>query len=280
MKKSDKEAGCVISELSLLGLNVGGITSKLRYNILTEYIRNHDILFLSETRLQKIPQSKFSGYDIFSLKQKTSYHGLALLVKNGIFSFTKKLTKTSTCILWVLLGSSENKINFILGSVYIPCYNSKFSDENDFDKISEDILSLREKYNCPFILMGDFNSRTGNMSDSPLSGINPPTPRANQDTKIDTYGRNLIKLCKDLDLKIVNGNFGSDASLGSFTCHKKNKTKLNQSVVDYCIVSKCMIPSISDFFVDVFDPCMSDVHSPICLNIKNVPTVNNAWGKL
>ena len=124
--------------------------------------------------------------------------------------------------------------------------------------------------------MGDFNSRTGNMSDSPLSGINPSTPRANQDNKIDTYGRNLIKLCKDLDLKIVNGNFGSDASLGSFTCHKKNKTKLNQSVVDYCIVSKCMIPSISDFFVDVFDPCMSDVHSPICLNIKNVPTVNNA----
>ena len=150
---------------------------------MTEYIKNHNILLFSETRLQKIPPSKFPGYDIFSLKQKTPYHGLALLIKNGIFSFTKKLTATSPCVLWVLLGSSECKINFILGSVYIPGYNSKFSDENDFDKINEDVLALREKHNCPFILMGDFNSRTGNISDSLGDELNPPTPRQNMDKK-------------------------------------------------------------------------------------------------
>ena len=59
MKKIDKEADCVISELSLLGLNVGGITSKLRYNILTEYIKNHDILFLSEGELFSVKSLKF-----------------------------------------------------------------------------------------------------------------------------------------------------------------------------------------------------------------------------
>ena len=82
-------------------------------------------------------------------------------------------------------------------------------------------------------------------------------------------------MCKDLNLKIVNGSFGSDSGVGNFTCHKKNRTKLNQSVVDYCVVSECLAPCISEFSVDVFDPCMSDVHSPICLNIKNVPTVKN-----
>ena len=57
---------------------------------------------------------------------------------------------------------------------------------------------------------------------------------------------------------------------------KKNRSNLNCSVVDYCIVSECILPCVSDFSVDIFDPCMSDVHSPICLDIKNVPIVKNA----
>ena len=255
---------------------MGGITSKFRYNILSEYIEKFGIVLFGETKLQKIPQSKFPGFEIFSLKQKTPKHGLALLVKNDLFTFTKKLIGTSTCVLWVLLGSSESNIHFIVGSVYIPGYNSKFSDENDFDKISEDVLSLREKYNCPFILMGDFNSRTGNLSDSLKNVIGQPFPRTSQDKKIDTYGRNLIKMCDILNLKIINGCFGSDRDTGNFTCHKKNRSNLNCSVVDYCIVSECILPCVSDFSVDIFDPCMSDVHSPICLDIKNVPIVKNA----
>ena len=178
------------------------------------------------------------------------------------------MTATSPCVLWVLLGHSESKLNFIVGSVYIPCYNSKFSNENDFDKISEDILVFREKYNCPVILKGDFNSRTGNLGDS-------NTPRANKDEKIDTYGRNLVKMCKELNLKIANGSFGDDTGIGEFTCHKKNRSKLNQSVVDYCLFSESLVPSISNFSVDVFDNCMSDVHSAICLDLKNVPTLKN-----
>ena len=272
--KKHLESGVTVN-ISILSLNVGGITSKLRYNILTEYIEKHEILLFSETRLQKIPQSKFSGYNIFSLKQKTPRHGLALMVKNDLFPFTKKLTATSPCVLWVLLGSSESQIHFILGSVYIPGYNSKFADENDFDKISEDILGFREKYNCPSILMGDFNSRTGNLSNFLDTELCTATPRVNKDEKIDTYGRNLVKMCRDLNLKIVNGCFGNDSGIGNFTCHKKNRNKLNQSVVDYCILSECLVPCISDFSVDVFDRCMSDVHSPICLTIKNVPTVKN-----
>ena len=100
-------------------------------------------------------------------------------------------------------------------------------------------------------------------------------PRFSKDKKVDTYGRNLVKMCKDLKLKILNGSFGSDDGIGNFTCHKKNRNTLNESVVDYAIVSECMLSSIENFSVDTFDRCMSDVHSPICLNIKNVPFVKN-----
>ena len=82
-------------------------------------------------------------------------------------------------------------------------------------------------------------------------------------------------MCNNLNLKILNGSLGSDNGIGNFTCHKKNRNNLNQSVVDYCIVSECLVPCISDFCIDVFDRCMSDVHSPICLSIKNVQTIKN-----
>ena len=176
--------------------------------------------------------------------------------------------------MWLLLGSSEVKLHFIVGAVYIPGYDSKFADENDFDIISEDILTFREKFNLPFIIMGDFNSRTDNLSDCHVNpDIFPATPRVNQDKKLDTYGRKLITMCHDLNLKIVNGCHGSDSGIGKFTCHKKSRKNLFESVVDYCIVSECMLPCISDFYVDDFDRNLSDVHSPICLDIINIPIV-------
>ena len=86
------------------------------------------------------------------------------------------------------------------------------------------------------------------------------------DKKVDTYGRNLINLCMDSNLKIVNGRFGSDRGVGNLTCHKPR----GKSTIDYCLVSVELLNYISNFYVDIFDRCMSDVHSPICLEI-NLP---------
>ena len=257
--------------VSLASINVGGISSKFRYHVLSNYIQKHHILFFGETKLQRIPQGEFPDHDIFSFKQKTQLHGLSILLKKDFFTYKKTLKGKSKCVLWLLLGTSEHNLLFIIGSVYIPGYNSKYADQNDFDIISEDILSFRNTYNCPFILMGDYNARTGDLSaNTDLSGpvINV---RRNCDKKVDVYGRNLVKMCKDLDLHIVNGSYGSDSQIGNFTCHKPT----GKSCVDYCIMSPCLLPCISDFFVDTFDRFMSDVHSPICLDLKNVPVVKN-----
>ena len=251
----------------MVGLNVGGISSKFRYNILSEYIKNYHIVLFSETKLSKIPQSEFPDFNIFSFKQKTRLHGLSVLLKNDYFPYVKKLNGKSKCVMWLLLGSSEVKLHFIIGAVYVPGYDSKFSDENDFDVISEDVLAFREKFNLPFILKGDFNARTADCQNSDRF------PRQSQDQKIDTYGRKLLTMCKDLGFIIVNGCHGKDSGIGNFTCHKKNRRNLFESVVDYCIVSESMLSHISDFYVDTFDRNMSDVHSPICLDIQNIPVV-------
>ena len=256
---------------------MGGITSKFRYKVLSEYIKKFDLALFGETKLQKIPQSEFPDFDILSLKQKTRLHGLSILIKKERFKYTKKLNTKSKSVLWLLLGTSESNVNLIVGSVYVPGYDSKFADPNDFDLICEDMLTLHEKYNTPFLLMGDFNSRTGNHTDhsDTLNLQVTIPPRYNMDKKVDTYGRKLLKMCMDLNLKIINGRYGSDCGVGSFTCHKKNRGALNESVVDYCITSEDILPCIADFYVDSFDKCMSDVHSPICIDITNVPTIKN-----
>ena len=185
----------IFSTVSLTSINVGGISSKFRYHVLSNYIQKFHIIFIGETKLQRIPQGEFPDYDIFSFKQKTRMHGLSILLKKDFFAYRKTLKGKSKCVLWLLLGSSENKLFFIVGSVYIPGYNSKFADQNDFDIISEDILSFRDTYKCPVLLMGDYNSRTGNLCDQ----VDLPDPtvykRRNCDKKVDVYGRNLVRMC-------------------------------------------------------------------------------------
>ena len=47
----------------------------------------------------------------------------------------------------------------------IPGESSKHVDRNDYDIICEDIVLLYAMYDCPFVLLGDFNSRTATLND-------------------------------------------------------------------------------------------------------------------
>lgn len=254
-------------------LNVCGITSKLRYDILPEFAANYNIVCFSETKLINIPSDEFPGFDIFTMKQKSKVHGLAILIKTGLFPFITKIKTTkSKCVLWIALGLSPQKIILVVGSIYIPCEGSIHNDPNDYPIICEDIVALYSKYDCPFVLLGDYNSRTGDLDDFLSQEINKQkfqdlgleTERYNCDKKVDSNGRSLIKMCNDLSLCILNGRFGSDRNVGQCTCVKS----VGQSLIDYAIVSSSLFPSVSNFWIDEYDSCMSDVHLPVCFKIN------------
>ena len=207
------------------------------------------------------------------MKQKSKAHGISVFVKTGLFPTIFKIENTkSKCILWIALGFSPHKISLVVGGVYIPGCNSKFSHIYDYDIISEDIIFINSKFKCPFVLLGDFNSRTGKLDDflsqnkakESLNNMGLETQRFNLDEKIDTHGRNLINLCNDFNLCILNGRFGNDKKVGQFTCIKT----IGQSLVDYIVVSTSLFPSVLNFHVDKYDNCMSDVHLPLSTTIK------------
>ena len=80
---------------------------------------------------------------------------------------------------------------------------------------------------------------------------------------------NLLNCVKMSDLKIVNGRVGRDKHIGHYTCY----TSIGKSTIDSAVVSMDIF--FDDFYIDVLDKCMSDVHYPICLTISCNKTVSN-----
>ncbi len=123
--------------------------------------------------------------------------------------------------------------------------------------------------------MGDLNSKTGDKLDFIASqgtrfitGNNSlfPShpPRQNWDLQVNAHGRQLLQLCQNLALYIVNGRLRGD-SLGRYTY----SSALGNSTVDYAITD-LHLSSLRAFTVKPLKP-FSD-HSQITLYIKQSET--------
>ena len=53
----------------------------------------------------------------------------------------------------------------IIGAVYIPHEMSDYYHDAIYDFLADDIVSIKVTFDIPFILLGDFNSRTGVATD-------------------------------------------------------------------------------------------------------------------
>ena len=126
--------------------------------------------------------------------------------------------------------------------------------------------------------MGDFNARTGEISDyTPLDefivknvGQDTITSdllvndnecygrRVSNDKGLNTYKHYLLNLCNKSNLRIVNGRYGADSKLA--ICK-------GSSVIDYVIVSEDLLPEVLKMSVEPFDPLLSDIHCTISLNV-------------
>ena len=191
--------------------------------------------------------------------------------------------------MWAKLELCDN-VHFILGNVYVPNESSIHYDEEWHNGISSDIIYL-SNYSLPFVLIGDFNARTGTMCDffdevdestvkecgldlardlpgmysakEDLEMMGIELVRHNMDKCINNNGRKLVELCQVFNFTILNGRFGDDKGVGEYTC----TTARGQSVIDYTLMSSELLPIIKDFKVDIFDSCLSDSHCPLQITL-------------
>ncbi|CAG2225518.1 C1QL [Mytilus edulis] len=189
---------------------------------------------------------------------------------------------------------------FLFGCIYIPPENSKYSSEEAFTEIEEELLFFSHDINN-IALVSDFNSRTGHMSDiveidenlfdmldivnaSEIMNENTlcvnnfikkgiPLERYSEDKIIvNNYGRKLIELCKRCSLCFANGRLHQDKFIGKNTCK-------DASLVDYLILSPDMFDLVMEFEIFDFDPTLSDVHNQmhfsLCITHKNYTDQQN-----
>ena len=158
--------------------------------------------------------------------------------------------------------------------------NLKIPATSTFHNHYDETKRLSQQYNFSFN-----NSRTGKLNDflvsdddkfdnsfhmhlkesiDMLNDLNIPLRRTNMDSKINNNGYKLLELCINFDLRILNGRVGQDINKGKFTCVSES----GNSVIDYIIMSSCLVPRVKEFYVDVFDPCLSDKHTPVSAILK------------
>ncbi len=91
---------------------------------------------------------------------------------------------------------------------------------------------------------------------------NIPLARASQDKMKNSHGDNLINLCRNCDLFIMNGRVGKVAGVGKTTCH-------DISVVNSAMGSAEVLCACREFKICDFNLLFSDVHNPLEIVFEN-----------
>ena len=73
-----------------------------------------------------------------------------------------------------------------------------------------------------------------------------------------------MDLCRNHDVKIVNGRSGLDSDIGKYTCIKLK----GNSIINYGITSTSLLKMISILKVHSLVKCLSDTHCPINLYVS------------
>ncbi len=291
-----KKGGLFAKYLRITHWNIGGVKSdthgnKLEDNVFLKLITGEDIIALTETHVGKDTKLSIPGYVVKnqirpkSKKAKRFSGGIALAIKNELSNSVEILKSRSDNILWARIKCADKGKDIILGTVYISPFNSSYSKNilinqyKTWEILIEELASFGSEYRV--CLVGDFNARTGTLSDviihddGKFVGLSDDDEndkeiisRSNCDDVINQFGERLIDMCRMCGLRIVNGRKLGD-STGKKTCHEWN----GSSTVDYMLADESLFNLFQTFKVHDMLDHLSD-HCPISSVLYLTPCRN------
>ena len=274
------------TKLKIIVWNIQGLSDKLESKSMLHLISKFDIIIFLETmKLDSyIPDIGDYTYKHFQRKHQNKRArkpsgGIGILIKTDLVRHVS-IVKHNDFTVWLRIASNPNNHVYI-GAVYIPPQDSSstysnFANNNAFQLLQQDVTHFSSIGSV--CICGDFNARTGNNSDN----INipgrvfdrfdeitqnmcfPNNSRYSEDTKINTYGRELLSLCKSSKLRIMNGYFNNDISSGCFTCCTPRGT----SLIDYLICDFKFYTSLIDF--SLLPLCVDSDHRALTFSLRIV----------
>ena len=231
---------------------MNGLRGKREYPDFEDFISLYAIICVSESKLDDCCNLDFKGFNCYMnnrVKLSASPSGgLALLVSDKISKYITVLNRKSDFAMWSkIAGEILQGKDCICANVYLPPENSVYSSINHFDTLVDEITDCKERYNGNICLIGHFNARTSNLTDMTdfddnilefcnlnsdmfdiyndesdiirLDQLDVPVERKTSDTdRPNNWRYRLLSLCKALNLRIMNGRMGKDATVGQVTC--------------------------------------------------------------
>jgi hypothetical protein len=291
-----------MSKLNICFWNVHGLNNgKLNDPDFVSYIDSFDVIGFVEMLKSESPgglQGFSTPFVVKPTRRKRSGRpsgGIAIYIKphdrNGI-----KEVHRSNFTIWLkldksLLGLSSNI--FLWFFFCIKPYENKDKSELIFSELQNEALKFNKK--CEVLICGDFNARTRGLQDFILNDdvkenfVDCPLPndyisdvsinRHQLDEISNLHGNLLVKLCKDLQMRILKGRFLGD-SLGFFTFFVDSN---GQSTVDYMLSTTSMFYYVQ--YCNVKPPVECSDHSllSVCFSIstqrETTHMLNNDFGK-
>ena len=259
---------------------------------IAELMKQHDFVGLCETWVgsrSDVQKLRVDGYSLIlsrTRKKKTRLGrmsgGVAVYVKTRIFRKLQALIFDSSLpdVSWVVINRTEDE-KLAIGFVYNPDQSSVYADPEFFVSLEEEMCKLEEEHpGVRFLLLGDFNARTGNErefvigDEEDVSTNGPiqlpdwypftgrPKQRNSKDELVNAWGRKLLEWSRLNSLLILNGRVPPDES-GEITCAPRTG---GSSVVDYGLASASVVDGITRF--EVLNDFIESSHFPISLDLE------------
>ena len=255
------------------------------------YLCSFDLCLLVETFASTFKADElFPQHEVFSvpgvkLSNATTARrsgGLILLVKKELAKYVTKINFEYDNMIAITIDKAilGTDTPVVLLGVYLPPSSSPYYADTEINNgvamLEQCIMDiLEESGDVNFILLGDFNSRTGSQNSHELDFDEFPldiahnddvqeaveaNKRLSKDSVVNDFGKYLLNVCDAFGLSIVNGSI-EYLCCGNFTYVSPNGC----SVVDYFILSNSLLNLVSRMSVG---ERIESKHMPIELVLK------------
>lgn len=237
--------------------NVSGLSKlRLREDNVIKLLEENDLIGFSETWLteKRALELRQEDMSLFVLGGKRSTGkgrlsgGISVYVNKNVAPYVRHVKNMHAKeMIWLLFERERTQL--AIGFVYNPPRRSNYSQCGFFEALENDVSYWKGKAVDNIVLLGDFNARTGVLSDQVEVGdvsehAHEPLPdyfdelswvipdRVNCDLIEDQNGRDMIDTLRSSSLVIGNGRITPDSS-NRFTYMSTS----GKSVIDYAVVS-------------------------------------------
>ena len=198
----------------------------MEYDMLIDHLRTNDFILLTELKTS-LPFHMSGFQPIISPAMKSHRGGVAIMIKNKIF---ENITNIDKSYENMLLFQTEFHPNITFVLCYIAPDDSPYYDDAMFGQLHN---ILNENKDNVFFVFGDLNARVATPD---LTQVSPNLSYPHcTDDKTNYNGRQLLQVCKDNDMVIINNLKVENISFPSSLSYRKGKNWVSE--LDYCLGS-------------------------------------------